>query len=982
MSIVDDPDPFAGKRFGNCLLQRRIGAGTTGSVYLAQHVVLNKPVAVKIVPAELLGSAEDLQGFLREARLAVALDHPYAARLFEVDEANGFCTLAAQYVEGRGLHKRLENGKLEVEEAGAIIKKAALALAAAHKLGLVHRDIKPSNILVSKDGQIKVTDFGTSRSAAAGERILGTPDYMSPERAQGLPLDARSDLYSLGATYYHVVTGHPPFEADTLPALLKKHVHDKPPRPDEIEAAIPSAISALIMKLLSKKPEDRFPTADAFLLALAEAQGAPAPAGDTMADFLSAGDGDAPGPAEAPRAPKPALPRVQPRPAEGKLVLGKYVLRRELGKEDDDLSIWEGENTLTHARVTLRLLTSQDEDRVRAFHGLAARDAELKHPNILHVIESNSDMDRQGGVTHVMAVELPRARTLEEVVSSRQLPPRQLIQLCEQVARALEFAHQKRRTHLKLSPRDVEVELPSRALISFHGFGPAGKEEDLQALPFLAPEQVPNAKATIDARTDVYRLGALLYWISTGKAPYAVSSPAAAHQDILALEPRPPKEIDPKIEPELSRIIGLAMAKTKEMRYAKAGDLADALRKYLKTDLKDAAAAPVTAKIPKARVAGRRRLRVALVALLIALGTAGIIQRQRWSADALAEDIGRERLEALDRYAAGKYDEALFAARRALLLSPNDPAMSRLAKTCARKNIEEDVEREIGRVEEAARRMSQDEFLEGLSALDARVRALREELGTELTADEASSVTAAGIGAFQLGDYEAAVNLLEKAAALGSKDPEGGLALARAYIARMACAHAVGRIVAAGSAPDPRAAGWRMNLTHAMERPTRPAREGADADLADAYAAIGRGEMSRVKSLTGALLDRKPGAGAAAEALALRAWAAAGSDLADLDASIKARPLQTLAYVLRAVRHAERGRLADAAADLSAPAKLFPNLPVFSLLRAKVRHSMGDLEGAREDLARVKAQAGPAWEFQAPLDRLRSALPELDSPPK
>jgi hypothetical protein len=166
-----------------------------------------------------------------------------------------------------------------------------------------------------------------------------------------------------------------------------------------------------------------------------------------------------------------------------------------------------------------------------------------------------------------------------------------------------------------------------------------------------------------------------------------------------------------------------------------------------------------------------------------------------------------------------------------------------------------------------------------------------------------------------------------------------------------------------------------------MERPTQPAREGVESDLADLYAATGRGELERVKALAAALTRRSPGPAATSEALLLRAWAAA-DDLADLDASIQARRTQSTAYVLRAQRLAERGRAGDAAADLSVPAKLYPNQPIYPFLRAKARHSAGDSEGAMTDVTRVKLQVGRNWEYQAPLELLERALPERVAPPK
>ena len=1063
-------DPLVGKRFGNCLLQRRIGAGAMGYVYLAHHVGLNKPVAIKIMSAELIGTVGNVQRFLREAQMAASLEHPNVVQVFDVGEANGLYYLAMQFVEGRSLDKLLESkGKLDVREANNIVKKIALALGAAHKLGIVHRDIKPANVLLSKDGQIKVADFGLARSNDSGQslsltgQIVGTPYYMSPEQAQGIPVDSRADLYSLGATWYHLVTGRRPFEGDTPISIILKHVNEECLPPDQVDPAVPPAVSQLIMKLLAKKPEDRFPTGEDVVRALvavdAAAQaggtstsGGLAPAekilelgGESMLDLFSPGAGSAtrlaaPGPEAArilelggeslldmgptPARPAPAAPPPPPKPetgrptsvtiskdyktsdnspegqlkAEGKPVVGKYLLLREIQKEDDDLSIWEAENVRTHARVALRLLTGHDSDRIRAFYKLAAEGTHLKHPNILHIIECHSDTDAKGRVTHFMAVEFVSGLPLEAVVSARMLPQKQLIQLCEQIAQALEFAHQKGKPNLTLSPREVQVEPPSRAIISYHNFGPSQKDEGrakaeaLDAAPFLAPEQVPNVEAAPDATTDVYRLGAILYWIVTGKPPFEASSLADYYKKILSVEPKSPKDLDPKVDAELDKIITTAMRKEKELRYAKAADLADALRKYLKTEAKEAPAAVTTRRIVKKTLKARIQIFLktyrrgvilggSAAAILIA-GLVGLaVLRRRWAADALADELGRARLEALNRYSDGKYEEALSAAKRALGYFAGDQAMSNLAKTCQRRIHEASVLREAGLLEEAGGKGDEAAFLDRLTHLDRAVKALRSTMSPTPVADEASSLAAAGIGALGTGDLDDAVSLLEKAAALEWKDPAAGLALARAYFARLAQASAVARMMGSPGDRDPRSTEWLTKMVETMERPTQPAREGVESDLADLYAAAGRGELERVKALATSLLRRTPGPSASAEALAIRGWAS-NDDLADLDASIQARRTQSTAYVLRAQRLAERGRAADAAADLSVAAKLYPNQAIFPFLRSKARHSAGDLEGAMTDLTRVKLQVGRAWEYQAQLDLLERAIPERVTPPK
>jgi serine/threonine protein kinase len=275
MSSEPGPDPLIGKEIAHCRIERKLGAGGMGAVYLARHAGLNKPVAIKVLPASLSKDPDFISRFLREARLAARLEHPNVIQVFDVGEEEGVHYISMQYVEGRSLDAVLkERKKLAVGEALAIAKRVAVALGAAHKLGIVHRDIKPANILISKDGVVKVGDFGlakdqdANRSISETGQILGTPYYMSPEQAQAEKVDARSDLYSLGATLYHMLSGRRPHEAPTPLAIVVKVIHETAPVLREADKSIPEAVSAAVARLLAKKPEERFGSAEELVRAL------------------------------------------------------------------------------------------------------------------------------------------------------------------------------------------------------------------------------------------------------------------------------------------------------------------------------------------------------------------------------------------------------------------------------------------------------------------------------------------------------------------------------------------------------------------------------------------------------------------------------------------------------------------------------------------------------------------------------------------
>jgi predicted Ser/Thr protein kinase len=259
-----DKDPLLGRRIGQCALQRKLGQGGMGAVYLAHHAGLNKPVALKILPEALAKNPDYIARFLREARLAARLDHPNVVQVFDVGQSEELYYITMQYVEGRSLDVLLkERGKLSANEALSVAKRVAAALDAARRLGITHRDIKPANILISKDGFVKVADFGLAKERASKGsisetgQILGTPHYMAPEQAEGKAVDSRTDLYALGATLYHMVTGQKPFDGPTPLSVVVKALKDDPVPPRQIDPSIPEGVQNLVLRLMSKSPDAR-----------------------------------------------------------------------------------------------------------------------------------------------------------------------------------------------------------------------------------------------------------------------------------------------------------------------------------------------------------------------------------------------------------------------------------------------------------------------------------------------------------------------------------------------------------------------------------------------------------------------------------------------------------------------------------------------------------------------------------------------------
>jgi serine/threonine-protein kinase len=281
-------------RFGGYRVMELLGTGGMGRVYRAVDEALQREVALKTLLPALAADAEFVARFTREARAAASLNHPNITQVYATGQEGAIPYFAMELIRGRSLEAvSRQGGSLDPSVAAGYIMQAAAGLRHAAQKGLIHRDIKPSNLMLTEEGQVKVTDFGLAKAAraetqltATGE-VLGSPGYISPEQAQGQPLDARSDIYSLGATFFHLITGRLPFQAPTAVAMILKHMNEPLRSPRALNAAIPFPIAAIIQKMMAKNPAERFQDYDALLRelerAVSETRAEPRPEADPSA---------------------------------------------------------------------------------------------------------------------------------------------------------------------------------------------------------------------------------------------------------------------------------------------------------------------------------------------------------------------------------------------------------------------------------------------------------------------------------------------------------------------------------------------------------------------------------------------------------------------------------------------------------------------------------------------------------------------------
>jgi eukaryotic-like serine/threonine-protein kinase len=271
---------------GRYRLLGRLGSGGMADVWCAEDSLLNRRVALKFLHPRFAQDEQFVERFRREASAAAGLQHPNVVGVFDRGIVDGSHYIAMEYVEGASLKDLIERG-LSVPEAVEIVRQVLAGVKYAHEHGIVHRDLKPQNVLVDSEGRARVTDFGIARAGASEitqtGSVLGTAQYLSPEQAQGLPVTAASDIYSVGVMLYEALTGTVPFDADSPVTVALKQVSERPRPPSELNPEVSRALDGVVLRALAKDPANRFASAEEFLQALdvAEADPSGAAFGDT-----------------------------------------------------------------------------------------------------------------------------------------------------------------------------------------------------------------------------------------------------------------------------------------------------------------------------------------------------------------------------------------------------------------------------------------------------------------------------------------------------------------------------------------------------------------------------------------------------------------------------------------------------------------------------------------------------------------------------
>ena len=277
-----------GTKLGRYEIRSKIGEGGMGEVYLAQDTKLDRKVALKILPADVAAHPDRMRRFVQEAKAASALNHPNIITIYEIDETESGHFIATEFIDGETLREHALKAPLKLGESLDIAAQIANALSAAHAAGIVHRDIKPENVMIRTDGIVKVLDFGLAKLTSPASLdsvdneaptranvktdpgvVMGTAIYMSPEQARGLPVDARTDIFSLGVVLYEMVAGRLPFDGSNRNEIMASVLSDKEPQPlTRYSSEAPSELGRIVLKALRKNRDERYQTIKDMLLDL------------------------------------------------------------------------------------------------------------------------------------------------------------------------------------------------------------------------------------------------------------------------------------------------------------------------------------------------------------------------------------------------------------------------------------------------------------------------------------------------------------------------------------------------------------------------------------------------------------------------------------------------------------------------------------------------------------------------------------------
>jgi serine/threonine protein kinase/Tol biopolymer transport system component len=560
----------------------RLGGGGMGVVYKALDLRLDRLVALKFLSSQRGADEEQKRRFIREARAASLLDHPNICTIYEIDDTgDGALFIAMALYEGETLRERIGRGPLPIPEAVAIALQIASGLARAHERGIVHRDVKPSNVILAREGQVKLVDFGIAKLAGQSRltiagTAMGTAAYMSPEQFDGESVDLRTDVWSLGAVAYEMVAGRPPFgsnEREAVRGILERHPTAlSARRPDA-----PPALERIVGRALAKRPSDRYASMDAMRDDLQRLAATLAPPEPPEPEDRTAVELPAPAAvlqtAAQKTAPREAVPQdaVAEEIGDGLIgrTIGPYQVLEILGGGGMGV-VYKALDARLARTAALKFLPpelTRDPGSKERFVQEARAASGLDHPNLCTILELGEGPDGR----LYLAMPCYDGETLRRRIERGPLPVLEAIDIGEQIARGLSKAHRHGIVHRDIKPANVivtadgVVKILDFGLAKLAGSAALSRTGPSAGTPaYMSPEQARGGD--VDPRTDLWSLGVILYEMLAGRRPFRGEREHAVIFSILNERPEPLSALRPEIPPELARLVDRLLAKDPEER--------------------------------------------------------------------------------------------------------------------------------------------------------------------------------------------------------------------------------------------------------------------------------------------------------------------------------------------------------------------------------------------------------------------------------
>lgn len=574
---------------------RILGHGGMGAVYQVFDRELERTIALKTIRPELTGNSSVLRRLKQETLLTRQIGHPNVVRVFDLGVAGRLRFITMEYVEGEDLRTLLDRvGKLSPKAATPLMKQLCSGLEAAHAEDVYHRDLKPRNILIGRDNRLRIADFGLARSIeetglTRTGAIIGTPHYMSPEQASGLHTDARSDIFSLGVVFYECLTGALPFPSGSLADSYVSRTRNRARPITSVDPTIPEWLATLVMRCLETDPARRFQSAHEVLEAL-----------NAQTDDQS-------------HSRDPASGVLQP----GTMLGPRYKIQMLAG-EGGMGKVYRAADLELDRTVALKVVhpdLAKDASYLNRLKREISLASQISHKHVLRI----HDLGEAGGVRFVSMAWADGEDLAHLIRRSGVLAVRSAIRIAEEICEGLSAAHVHGVVHRDLKPSNILLDSDGHACVADFGIAvahtpvePAGIKAvgEIVGTPrYMSPEQAEGK--TVDARSDIYSLGLILYEMTTGAIPFRDDSIFQTLALRVSENPKSPQTLNPALSDQLTAIILRCLERDPDKRYQTAQDLL--------ADLKRVEAGPPkqVAKRPTARL---RILLIAAGALILAAG--------------------------------------------------------------------------------------------------------------------------------------------------------------------------------------------------------------------------------------------------------------------------------------------------------------------------------------------------------------------------